>query len=205
MFAGSVSACRPCSPALFQPVDRVRRLCFSVPNDNNCRVHSRPSTIRSACALPAAVTPQPGVKPGPHRTRRRCSDPAHDRPSTSRPVLSLQNCPKRRWRRFCRDGTGRDALGRSQTGPEQRRRVRRGPGGTHLADKNCQLVGGGSRSARPAVNTAVLAPLRQRYTTREAPPSEPATSTGHHETRQTRTRSPTEQNTRKPDRPGHGV
>ena len=33
-----------------------------------------------------------------------------------------------RWRRFGRDGTGRDALGRSQTGPKQRWRVRWGPG-----------------------------------------------------------------------------
>ena len=36
--------------------------------------------------------------------------------------------PRRAWGRFWRDRTGRDALGRSQTGPERRWRVRCGPG-----------------------------------------------------------------------------
>ena len=62
-------------------------------------------------------------KPGPHRTRQRCSGPVCDRPSASRPVpsqLSTERGPGP-------GRTGRDALGRSQTGPEQHWRVRWGP------------------------------------------------------------------------------
>ena len=45
-------------------------------------------------------------KPGPHRTRQRCSGPVCDRPSASRPVSFRQNRLSsgawRRWRRFCK-------------------------------------------------------------------------------------------------------
>ena len=78
---------------------------------------------------------------GSHRTRH-CSGPVCDGASASRPVPSkpsphrssprqvlktASSLVRRDWRRFWRDGTGRDAFGRSQTGPEQRWRVRWGP------------------------------------------------------------------------------
>ena len=43
------------------------------------------------------------------------------------PLRPVKPAPSTGWGRFSRDGTGRDALGRSQT-PEQRWRVRWGPG-----------------------------------------------------------------------------
>ena len=39
------------------------------------------------------------IKPGPHRTRQRCSGAVCDGPSASRPVPSYQNWLQRRWRR----------------------------------------------------------------------------------------------------------
>ena len=53
-------------------------------------------TQRRAAASPSVRR----LKPGPHRTRQRCSGPVCDRPSASRPVPSLQNRLQRRWRRF---------------------------------------------------------------------------------------------------------
>ena len=54
------------------------------------------------------------LKPGPHRTRQRCSGTACDRSSVSRSVPSRQNHLQWRLGAFC------PAIGRSQTWPKQR-------------------------------------------------------------------------------------
>ena len=104
---------------------------------------------RTTTAAAAAVTPPRGAAATAGRVMERATTcqarssphpsvgPVCDRPSASRPVPSRENRLQRRWRR---NGTGRDALGRSQTGPKQRWRVRRGPGLTEPRETDADDV-----------------------------------------------------------------
>ena len=100
------------------------------------------------CFLPASVVPYPSSRAD--TARGVCPAPLCEYGGLWRPVLTapvsavpalfatvrarpgafrpFKTASRRAWRRFWRDGTDRGALGRSQTGPEQRWRVRWGPG-----------------------------------------------------------------------------
>ena len=80
------------------------------------------------------------VKPGPHRTRQRCSGSVCDRTSASRPVPSRQN-------RIQRRGGGFDGTERAGTRPDGRKQGRNSADG---CGKDRASDGGGRGLDRPA-------------------------------------------------------
>ena len=104
---------------------RGRSMCLCGPLGKACRVYRCPAARRPGGAVGNRDTVSftvNAVRPGQTRWSAERWRDAPCRDSNQivggiRPNARSSSGARRRWRRFGRDGTSRDALGRSQTGP----------------------------------------------------------------------------------------